>query len=126
MCDELKVIETVDKDTNVILFRTKSKLVVSAREVVAVQTVRRINANEAAVFRSTVLNHPNAPISKDFIRAEGKIYGIILKKISETETGIETYFLSDPKGSIPAFLVNSMLEKQLKGFENDIAEINKI
>jgi len=54
MCDELKVIETVDKDTNVLLFRTKSKLVVSAREVVSVQTVRKINDNEAVVFRSMV------------------------------------------------------------------------
>ena len=126
MCDELKVIETVDKDTNVLLFRTKSKLVVSAREVVSVQTVRKINDNEAVVFRSMVQSHPNAPISKDFIRAEGKIFGVFLKKISETETGVEIYFLSDLKGSIPAFVANSMLEKQLKGFENDIVEINKL
>ena len=54
MCDELKVIEPVDKDTNVILFRTKSKFVVSARETVSVQTIRNINDNEAVVFRSAV------------------------------------------------------------------------
>jgi len=36
MCDELKVIEVLDYATCIVLFRTKSKLIVDAREIIAV------------------------------------------------------------------------------------------
>jgi len=55
--------------------------------------------------------HPKAPISKDVVRARGIIYAVFLRKISETETALEAYFLLNPKGSIPTSLVNSMIEE---------------
>ena len=127
MCDEFKCLESVDNDTNVVLFRTKSKFVVSAREMVSAQSRRKISATETAIFRVNLEEgHPNAPVHKDVVRGEGIIYGVFLKKVSDAETAVEAYFLINPKGSVPTSIVNSMVEQQLQCFENDIEAINKI
>jgi len=60
------------------------------------------------------------------VRADGKIFAVFLRKVSETETALEVYFLMDPKGSVPTSLVNSLIEQQIKCFENDVNEINKL
>jgi len=37
ICDELKCLEVIDANTSVLVFRTKSKFIVSSRDVVSVQ-----------------------------------------------------------------------------------------
>ena len=50
-------------------------------------------------------------MTQDPVRADGKIYAVFLKKISEEETELEVYFLMDPKGSIPSSLVNLLIKQ---------------
>ncbi|KAL4431690.1 hypothetical protein ABPG74_017319 [Tetrahymena malaccensis] len=126
MCDKLIKLETVDQDTVVTLFKTKSKFLVSSREVVGVQHRRKINENEYLITRDCIEEHPNAPKSKDVVRAEGKFYAIFLTKINENTTKFEMYMLLDPKGNIPTSVVNSLIEEQHETVIKDIEMIKKM
>lgn len=86
MCDLLNLIEVIDNDNYVVLFRTKSKFVVSAREVLSLQTRRKLSATESVVFRANIESHPKVGLTKDVVRAEGKVYAVFLTKVSDNET----------------------------------------
>lgn len=55
-------------------------------------------------------SHPKVPENKSAVRAEGIMFTIFLTKVSETETKVEAFMLTDPKGNIPNALINSMVE----------------
>lgn len=126
MCDKLVKVEVVDQDTVVTLFKTKSKLLVSSREVLGVQHRRRLSDNEILITRDGIEDHPLAPKNKDNVRAEGKFFAIFLTKINENTTKIEVYLLMDPKGNIPSSIVNSLIEEQHGSIAKDIECIKKM
>lgn len=111
MCDAIELIEVVDKDTYVVLFRTKGKLIVSGREILSAHTRRKLSDTESIVFRANLESHPKAPVNKNAVRGEGKVYAIFLTKLGDNETHVEYYFLVNPKGNVPNAVVNSMMEE---------------
>ncbi|KAL4508542.1 hypothetical protein ABPG72_003846 [Tetrahymena utriculariae] len=123
--EEITKIEEVNQETYVILVKLKAKFVVSAREVIGVQSIQRLNENEIVIYRANLKEHPKVPFKKDVIRCEGKIYGIFLTKVDENLTKFEAYLILDPKGNIPAFIVNFVTESLLSEFEKDIINIIK-
>ncbi|EAR95139.1 START domain protein (macronuclear) [Tetrahymena thermophila SB210] len=125
MCDQLIKLETIDQDTIVILFQTKSKFVVSSRYSLCVVHRRRLNNNEIMITRDQIDDHQNTP-KIDAIKVEAKFGVIFLKKINENTTQIEMYQLLDPKGSIPVSLINSMQEKQFEALLKDLQSIQKM
>ena len=54
ICEELKSLEVIDENTCILLFRTKSQFLVSAREVIFVHTKRRISPKETVIFKANV------------------------------------------------------------------------
>lgn len=127
MCEEFKCLEAIDGDTNVVLLRTKSKGVVSSREIIGAQQKLKISETETAIIRINLdEGHPSVPVQKDVVRGEIIIQATFLKKVSDTETAIEAYFLVKPKGNIPVILANTLSEQELQFYENDIAAINSI
>ncbi|EAR95140.1 START domain protein (macronuclear) [Tetrahymena thermophila SB210] len=125
MCDEFLKLETIDQDTIVTLFKTKSKFVVSSRQILCVQHLRRLSQDEILITRDQIDDHQNAPKS-DAVKAEAKFGVIYLKKINENATHFEIYQLVDPKGSIPVSFINSMQEKQFDAIQKDIQTIQKM
>ncbi|KAL4457072.1 hypothetical protein ABPG74_014710 [Tetrahymena malaccensis] len=123
MCEQLKVIEQIDADTQVLLFKTKGKFVVSSREMLGIQHRRKVTPNEYLITRGHLDEHPAAPKDADTVRAEGKIYSIFITKESENSTKLQAFMLMDPKGSIPIMVFNLMIEEQLTGFELDVNNI---
>ncbi|EAR83413.1 START domain protein (macronuclear) [Tetrahymena thermophila SB210] len=124
--EEITKIEEISEETYIILVKLKAKLViVSAREVIGVQSIKRLNQNEIVIYRANLNEHPKVPFKKNVIRCEGKIYGIFLTKVDENQTKFEAYLILDPKGNIPAFVVNFVTESLLSEFENDIINIIK-
>ncbi|KAL4494433.1 hypothetical protein ABPG72_019843 [Tetrahymena utriculariae] len=125
MCDEYLKLETVDQDTIVTLFKTKSKLVVSSRQTVCVQHIRRLSQDEILITRDQIDGHQNAPKS-DAVKADAKFGVIYLKRINENSTYFEIYQLVDPQGSIPVSFINFMQEKQFDAIQKDIQSIQKM
>lgn len=91
--------------------KTKGNLLVSAREILAVQNRRSLSENETLVYRTSLESHPLAPVSKDTVRAENKMYSMFITRLNENQTKMEVFFLMDPKGKVPVYLVNSMVDK---------------
>ncbi|KAL4508286.1 hypothetical protein ABPG72_003590 [Tetrahymena utriculariae] len=123
MCEKLKVIEQIDADTQVLLFKTKGKLVVSSRNMLGIQHRRKVTPTEYLITRGHLDEHPAVPKDADTVRAEGKVQSIFISKESGNSAKFQAFMLLDPKGSIPIMVFNLMIEEQLTGFELDINNI---
>ncbi|KAL4470493.1 hypothetical protein ABPG74_012104 [Tetrahymena malaccensis] len=125
MCDEYLKLETIDQYAIVSLFKTKSKFVVSSRQNICVQHIRRLSQDEILIKRDQIDGHQKTPKS-DAVEADAKFGVIYLKRINEDYTYFRIYQLVDPKGSIPVSFINSMQENQFDAIQKDIQSKQKM
>ncbi|KAL4470491.1 hypothetical protein ABPG74_012102 [Tetrahymena malaccensis] len=125
VCDQLVNIETIDQDTIITLFKTKSMFLVNSRQILSVQHRRKLSEDEILITRDQIDDHENVPKS-DAIKADAKFGVIYLKKINENATHVEIYQLVDPKGSIPVSFINFNQENQFVEFLKDLQNIQKM
>ncbi|KAL4503969.1 hypothetical protein ABPG72_022599 [Tetrahymena utriculariae] len=123
--DFIQEIEKIDATTRVVQFKIKGKLLVSARDFLCVQQIRDLPNGGKIIIKVNLPAHAKQ-VKNDAVRGECIINGNIFTRIDATNnTKIESYYLMDPKGSIPAAFVNTQMEKQLEAQEKGIPFMKK-
>ncbi|KAL4503234.1 hypothetical protein ABPG72_000840 [Tetrahymena utriculariae] len=123
--DFIQEIEKVDATTRVIQFKFKGKLMVSARDFLCVQQIRDLPNNGKIIIKANLADHAKQ-VKNDAVRGECIVNGNILTRIDGTDkTKIESYYLLDPVGNIPATFVNTQIEKHLETQEKALSFIKK-
>ncbi|EAS00254.3 START domain protein (macronuclear) [Tetrahymena thermophila SB210] len=122
--DFIQEIEKIDATTKVVQFKLKGKLMVSARDFLCVQQIRDQPNGGKIIVKVNLPTHAKQ-VKNDAVRGECVINGNIFTPIDANKTKIESFYLMDPKGSIPASLVNTQMEKQLEAQEKAIPFMKK-
>lgn len=107
-----RILETIDPWTVVVHHEFKAIWPTAAREVVAIQQVRELPDGAFALFGCSV-EHPSCPPRSGFVRAEAVVGGCLITPVDGiNRCKIDNVTFADPKGNLPAFVVNKVAVEQ--------------
>eukprot|EP01016_Furgasonia_blochmanni_P039974 TRINITY_DN5043_c0_g1_i5.p2 TRINITY_DN5043_c0_g1~~TRINITY_DN5043_c0_g1_i5.p2 ORF type:complete len:145 (-),score=30.59 TRINITY_DN5043_c0_g1_i5:223-657(-) len=106
MWEDFELLETLDKETDIIWEKVKGKLVVSARDYVVVN--HRLTLADGTIISSGhSIDYPKRPVGPDSVRANVILAAWIFIPLPEQNGSKAIYvFQVDPKGMIPKMVVN--------------------
>eukprot|EP01118_Nematostelium_gracile_P002253 TRINITY_DN12492_c0_g1_i1.p1 TRINITY_DN12492_c0_g1~~TRINITY_DN12492_c0_g1_i1.p1 ORF type:complete len:240 (-),score=60.57 TRINITY_DN12492_c0_g1_i1:83-748(-) len=119
-------IEQIDKTNDVGYYSAKAPFPVASRDFVN-QRCWRVKGDEHVIMNFSVI-HDKEPEKKDFVRAFSHKTGYLVRKRAEGGCELTYVTHTDPKGSIPTFIINKVttsfapdivarIAKAAKGYE---------
>ncbi|KAL4470967.1 hypothetical protein ABPG72_013554 [Tetrahymena utriculariae] len=124
-CGSQLLIEKLDENSLITLYREQGNNFVSPREHLSIQNKIELSENQILITRATLSDYYKVIADPQAIRING-IYSIFLKKISNNETHFISYYRFYIGGYIPYIFMNMASEMRIDVLENDIKFINKI
>jgi len=121
-------IQQIDANNDVGYYSAKGMATVSGRDFCN-QRAWRVKGDEYIIKNHSVI-HPKCPEKKGFVRAWSFVTGYLIRKHVEAQGCTITYFTqTDPKGWIPAFVVNkvtkSFAPKNIQKLEETASKYNE-
>ncbi|KAL4452958.1 hypothetical protein ABPG74_002523 [Tetrahymena malaccensis] len=124
-CGSQLLIEKLDENSLITLYRGDGNNFVSPREHLSIQNKIELNESQILITRTTLQDYYKVKVDPQAIRING-IYSIFLEKISDNQTHFVSYYRFDIGGYVPYIFMNMASEKRIEVLENDIEFINKI
>ncbi|KAL4470501.1 hypothetical protein ABPG74_012112 [Tetrahymena malaccensis] len=124
-CEAFDLLEEVDQNTKVTVFKLKQMKDGAKRESLNVRHKSNISEKEVLIINAHLDEHQKLPKMQDVIRIETIINGIFLSESTPNSTLIEGYFLNDPKVAFPPQLIPQFTENFLQSYEKDVEAILK-
>ncbi|KAL4488146.1 hypothetical protein ABPG73_001557 [Tetrahymena malaccensis] len=104
-------VEVFTNDMKIIYSITKKIIVISPRDVLALQGIVRIG-NDTLICCQSIYDRQRQPHKKDAVRVDLFIGGFLIQPISSTEVNCIYVVCSDPKGKIPQYVKNMGMKDQ--------------
>lgn len=110
-----EIVVDINENTKIMRREIKGNLVVSNRDLSILWHQIALTDGSVAIVMFSI-EHDKVPETK-CVRASLDIGLLHLSKVSETTTALLSVLRLNPKGSVPAMLVNKMSKKQFDEFE---------
>eukprot|EP01100_Stratorugosa_tubuloviscum_P016104 TRINITY_DN9_c0_g1_i1.p1 TRINITY_DN9_c0_g1~~TRINITY_DN9_c0_g1_i1.p1 ORF type:complete len:225 (-),score=111.87 TRINITY_DN9_c0_g1_i1:372-1046(-) len=108
---EGRVVEQLDHHNEIGYYAARSPPGVSNRDFLNQRSWRpRPETGEYVIFNHSV-THPECPERGDFVRAQSLLTGYLIRRTSSGGSSFTYMTQSDPKGWIPAWVINSLMTK---------------
>ncbi|KAL4503355.1 hypothetical protein ABPG72_000961 [Tetrahymena utriculariae] len=104
-------VEVLTSDMKIIYSITKKIVIISPRDVLALQGIVRIG-NDTLICCQSIYDKQRQPHKKDAVRVDLFIGGFLIQPISSTEVNCIYVVCSDPKGRIPQYIKNMGMKDQ--------------
>ncbi|EAS00375.2 START domain protein (macronuclear) [Tetrahymena thermophila SB210] len=104
-------VEVFTNDMKIIYSITKKIVIISPRDVLALQGIVRIG-NDTLICCQSIYDRQRQPHKKDAVRVDLFIGGFLIQPISSTEVNCIYVVCSDPKGKIPQYIKNMGMKDQ--------------